>query len=86
MGVRALASKYGVNCSIVWSHARRSGMRSRRRELHPQESVAAAALYGGGLTLDQVGERFGVGSAAAHAAILAEGGQICVRGRYWPNG
>lgn len=43
-------------------------------------------MYGGGLTLDQVGERFGVGPAAAYAAILAEGGQIRARGRYRPNG
>jgi hypothetical protein len=52
----------------------------------PEGTCGSCCVVWRRLTLDQVGERFGVGSAAAHAAMLAEGGQIWASERYWSNG
>lgn len=74
-----LAAKYGIARTTVIEHCKRSGRARQARPLDPDEAAAAAALYATGLSLIEVGKRFGVGRGAVKTAVLAAGGSTRAR-------
>lgn len=74
--LKHLASKYGIARQTVIDHCKRAGRARQVRPLDADEAREAARLYESGLSLVEVGKRFGVGRGAVKTAVLAHGGSI----------
>jgi DNA invertase Pin-like site-specific DNA recombinase len=75
MGVKELASKFGIHRSTVGKFLKERGIETRPT-LKPEDIPTAAALYRSGLTLAQVAQRYGIAKDTVRLKLVEAGVEI----------
>ena len=73
MSVKALAERYGIHRTTVFSHLRRRNVPSRRPGLGIDEKAEAVWLARAGVSMRAIGRRMGVDRKAVRAALVEAG-------------
>lgn len=81
MPVQMIAAEYGVHRGTIPTLALRAGAPLRTPDLEDAVRRRAAALYAGGLTLQEVAERLAIDGRTVRNAVVAVGGSLRPRGR-----
>ncbi|MBF6513006.1 helix-turn-helix domain-containing protein [Nocardia cyriacigeorgica] len=68
-----LVREYRIGKGTVLKLPREAGVAIRNQGLSEAQVGEAARLYGSGLSLARIGERFGVDASTVHKAILRRG-------------
>ncbi|WP_447943122.1 hypothetical protein [Microbacterium aurum] len=81
MSIAELSRKFGIYTRTAAAHMVRRSVPLRQRGLAVEDTAEAVRLYESGMTLMEVGLRFGVSQGAARRAVAAAGATIRPRGR-----
>jgi predicted DNA binding protein len=73
IGVRKLATDFGISRSTVTEQMKRQGVRLHSPALLPEEIEEAAQLYGAGLSLAVIADRLNVATKTVHTALRRMG-------------
>lgn len=80
-GTHEVAEMFRVHHTTAIAHLRRRSIPLRRRGLDETQQETACRLYAEGLTLMEVGLRFGVAQATVGRAVVKAGYPLRSRGR-----
>lgn len=72
VGVKELATKFGIHRSTVGKFLKERGIETRPT-LKPEDIPTAAALYRSGLTLAQVAQRYGIAKDTVRLKLIEAG-------------
>ncbi len=81
VSIAELSRKFGIYTRTAAAHMVRRSVPLRQRGLAVEDTAEAVRLYESGMTLMEVGLRFGVSQGAARRAVAAAGATIRPRGR-----
>ena len=82
MSMEDIAQKFRAHRRTIAAHLIRRGKPlGRYRRVQPGDVAEAAELYKGGMTLAELGRRFGVSQSAVKTAVTSAGVSIRPRGR-----
>ncbi len=76
-----LGERFGVHRRTAAAHLVRRSVRIRRRSFDESHLAKAVELHAGGLSLMEVGMRFGVSQQAVRRELAVEDVEVCLSGR-----
>ncbi len=81
LSIAEVSRKFSIYTRTAAAHLVRRSVPLRQRGLAATDTPEAVRLYESGLTLVEVGLRFGASQQAVRRAVAAEGVEIRARGR-----